>query len=744
MNLELIIARAIFTGIALIVVLPILYAVIGYLWNKKLRPRRIQKGLATAQFQNIVKRFIKFSFKEDPAGFLEKTSNEKLRSLTKLKTFYILSLLLAVLGYIIVGSGYLVIPLVIMFCVAFGRANKVFNERNKLLTRMFAVANSTFRYGKAAEYDPWHHVNVTEWTDLTTPGKTVILFPPSFRTDQIGSRDSFEQHFTSTITDANIWTYEWDAPKGEVTASPVKHLPTMAPYPGVGNTPWNIFLVGEGADGPIYYDIMKTPHMLLGGSTGSGKSVLQRNIVFHCIQHNDRMRFLGVDLKRVELSVFNKYKRTVIGIGTDKEQGLGVVKYAYDQMQERYKMMEEKGVNNFIDLADPPYALLLMIDEAFMFLGLSGSKTDEGKAEDQMAGEASDLIGKLLRLGRASGVFIVMATQRPDATVIKGEMKNNMDVRIAAGRMDSTPSSMILDSGAATQLPGHIKGRGVIRFTGEAQQFQGYFAEQTWIDDWLLDHPEVEPTTVEEGGHLHEAYVQRQLDRQAAAAGMPAEQSTPDAQQAPQQDAGSAKPAKAPKEGKIPFSERFSVKPKTADDMNGQPAATSAPQQPASPVAAPVPVSQPVVPPAPVPTSVTPVQNVAPVEDKPLPTIPSFFTKPVEEEPYTVDASLDFDFEEDAEPEIVPEPVAEKDMNDPANWVPMSQIQAPAPVAPPIKKTAPVMNSDDDMMDTSLETEPPAVKQIPVPPKAAAPSSPFAPKHQSPFKPKSPANPFDL
>ena len=270
------------------------------------------------------------------------------------------------------------------------------------------------------------------------------------------------------------------------------------------------------------------PHVLVAGPSGTGKSFLQRNIVFHTIQHNDRWRFLGVDLKRVELTPYNKYKKTIMGIATDVEQGLAVLKYAYNEMMDRYKEMERIGVNNVMDMADPPYCILLMIDEATMFLGASGSKTEEGKAEDAMKGEASDLVGKILRLGRASGVHMLIAMQRPDATVLRGEFKANMDVRLAAGRMDSTPSSMVLDSGEAVNLPG-IKGRGLIRVGGNLTTFQGYFAPQDWIDDFILKNPNVEPSCIAPGGHLHDKYkAMKRLEAKAAEEPETSENTEPD------------------------------------------------------------------------------------------------------------------------------------------------------------------------------------------------------------------------
>jgi hypothetical protein len=218
-------------------------------------------------------------------------------------------------------------------------------------------------------------------------------------------------------------------------------------------------------------------------------SVIQRNIIFHCIQHNDRWSFLGVDLKRVELSPFRKYTKTVLAIATTLEEGVEVVKYAHDVMMERYTRMEGAGVNHFLDMVDengtPEKAILLMVDEAYMFMSPEGNKTEEGKMRDMLHAEASQVLGDIARLGRAAGVHLVLATQRPDATVIKGELKNNLDVRIAAGRLDSTPSLMVLDSGAATMLPTDFKGRGVARIGGDLKQFQGFFADQDWIDNWL-------------------------------------------------------------------------------------------------------------------------------------------------------------------------------------------------------------------------------------------------------------------
>lgn len=392
------------------------------------------------------------------------------------------------------------IPPAVFYRKSYGRYKAIQGERESAIRRMYEVANTALKFDPMYAYSPSAVVNVSKWKDKTIPSSVVIIYPTTFRADTQGARESFESIFNTAITEENAWIYTWHPTKNAVQCRPVEDLPKMIEYKGTGPFEWHTFPLGVGL-GPkgqeiISYSVNKNktgiyyPHVLIAGTTGSGKSVIQRNIIFHCIQHNDMWRFLGVDLKRVELSRFRRYTKTVLGIATDLEEGVEIVKYAHDVMMERYRKMEEAGVTIFLDMVDektgkPEYAILLMIDEAFMFMSPEGNKTEEGKARDMMHAEASQVLGDIARLGRAAGVHLVLATQRPDASVIKGELKNNLDVRIAAGRLDGIPSNMVLDSQAATMLPGEIKGRGVVRIGGELRPFQGFYADQDWIDNWL-------------------------------------------------------------------------------------------------------------------------------------------------------------------------------------------------------------------------------------------------------------------
>ena len=468
------------------------------LWNRKYVPYRRARGQATPQFGTATKRITDFAFKEDPRSIAPKKAPALVKKLLTLKT---INWALLAITFLFIGINRLDmawIPFLFLVIVIAVQTSGPLKQRDKILQRMYAVAASSFGYGKQGELNPWAFVRIKKWEGLTQPAETHLNIPANWDASSYARRDGLEAHFNTTVTDSNSWIYEWKTADGVVIARPISHLPERADYPGSEKHPWHVIPIGVGAEGEVTVDLTGTPHMLVCGTTGSGKSVLQRNLIFHCIQHNDMWRFLGVDVKRVEFKPFAKYKQTVLGIGTNLEDGVEIVRYAKEVMETRYEEMEERGVNHFKDRLDengkPPYAIMLMVDEAYMFMATEGAKTDEGKMRDQLHGDAGVMLGEIARLGRASGVHLVLATQRPDATVIRGELKANLDIRIAAGRLDATPSSMVLDSGAATQLPGHIKGRGIVRFGGHQEQFQGYFAPAEWIDDWLEKHPGVEPT----------------------------------------------------------------------------------------------------------------------------------------------------------------------------------------------------------------------------------------------------------
>jgi hypothetical protein len=117
--------------------------------------------------------------------------------------------------------------------------------------------------------------------------------------------------------------------------------------------------------------------------------------------------------------------------------------------------------------------------------GVPTHNSDDAKAQQALKGEAQSMIGSIARLGRAAGVHLSIATQRPDAKLLPGELKANLGMRLACGNMNATASAMTLGSGSAVKTPGNPKGRAVISTYGHEQRLQVYFAPQEWIDGWL-------------------------------------------------------------------------------------------------------------------------------------------------------------------------------------------------------------------------------------------------------------------
>ena len=212
-------------------------------------------------------------------------------------------------------------------------------------------------------------------------------------------------------------------------------------------------------------------------------SVTQRTILIHCLQHPS-WRIVLVDPKRVELSMYESAEN-VVEVATELETMVEAISKVETMMHERYKEMKEAGVNHFLSLPDPPPAVMLMVDETYNLLAPEGIKSDEGKERDALHAQAAGLIGSIARLGRAAGVHMVLATQRPDAKVIPGETRNNLDCRIAQGKMMTTASLMALDSDHATRLS-EVKGRAMVRVGNKHTEFQAYFVPPEDVDKAIV------------------------------------------------------------------------------------------------------------------------------------------------------------------------------------------------------------------------------------------------------------------
>ena len=209
---------------------------------------------------------------------------------------------------------------------------------------------------------------------------------------------------------------------------------------------------------PIIADIAKMPHVLIAGSTGSGKSVCINTIVMSILYkaRPDEVKLIMVDPKVVELSVYNDIPHLLIPVVTDPKKAAAALAWAVSEMTERYKKFAEESVR---DLAG--------YNESIMFKAKEDPEELKKKLPqiviivDELAdlmmvapGDVEEAICRLAQLARAAGIHLVLATQRPSVNVITGLIKANMPSRVAFAVSSGVDSRTILDMNGAEKLLG--------------------------------------------------------------------------------------------------------------------------------------------------------------------------------------------------------------------------------------------------------------------------------------------------
>ena len=206
--------------------------------------------------------------------------------------------------------------------------------------------------------------------------------------------------------------------------------------------------LGEDTAGePIVSDLTGLPHLLIAGATGSGKSVCINTIVSSLLLTNrpDRLRMVMVDPKRVELTPFNGIPHLIAPVIVDTDEVLVVLRAMQNEMLRRYKLMEEIGVRNLEGYnkkskVDMPF-LVIIIDELADLMMAASYEVEQG-------------LVRLAQLGRATGIHLILATQRPSVNVVTGLLKANVPSRIAFAVASQVDSRVILDGVGAEKLLG--------------------------------------------------------------------------------------------------------------------------------------------------------------------------------------------------------------------------------------------------------------------------------------------------
>ena len=199
-------------------------------------------------------------------------------------------------------------------------------------------------------------------------------------------------------------------------------------------------------------NIAKMPHMLIAGTTGSGKSVCMNSIIISLLYKAgpEDVKLIMVDPKMVELGIYNGIPHLLIPVVTDPKKAAGSLQWAVTEMLRRYKLMSDVGVRDL-----ESYNSIMMSEEDGQKLPQIIVIIDE--LADLMlvaAKEVEDSICRIAQMGRAAGMHLIIATQRPSADVITGLMKANIPSRIAFSVASAMESRIILDTQGAEKLVG--------------------------------------------------------------------------------------------------------------------------------------------------------------------------------------------------------------------------------------------------------------------------------------------------
>ena len=216
--------------------------------------------------------------------------------------------------------------------------------------------------------------------------------------------------------------------------------------------------LGKSLDGGIRtFDLTRMPHLLVAGSTGSGKSVAVNGIITSILMKAlpSQVKFLMVDPKMVELSVYNDIPHLLIPVVTNPRKASRALQKVVDQMEERYELFSRYGVRNIAGYNEKVQKYNAESDEKMLELPLIVVIVDE--LADLMMGASKEVEDAIIRLGqkaRAAGIHMILATQRPSVDVISGLIKANVPSRITFAVSSGTDSRTILDTNGAEKLLG--------------------------------------------------------------------------------------------------------------------------------------------------------------------------------------------------------------------------------------------------------------------------------------------------
>jgi len=226
-------------------------------------------------------------------------------------------------------------------------------------------------------------------------------------------------------------------------------LGNLMAYPEFQKSGNLVFALGRDVSGePVFVDLEKMPHLLIAGATGSGKSVCIHAIITSFLYKNspENLRMILIDPKRVELNLYEGLPHLISPVVTESKKAIGVFRWAISEMERRYELLQQAGArdiksfNSNKNNESLPY-LVIVVDE------LADLMANFGK-------EVEGSIVRLAQMARATGIHLILSTQRPSVDVLTGLIKANITARIALQVASQVDSRTILDMAGAEKLLG--------------------------------------------------------------------------------------------------------------------------------------------------------------------------------------------------------------------------------------------------------------------------------------------------
>ena len=213
-------------------------------------------------------------------------------------------------------------------------------------------------------------------------------------------------------------------------------------------------IMGEDTYGqPIYEDLTEMPHMLVAGQTGSGKSVFLNSTIatLLCTKTPEELKLLIVDPKQVEFVAYEEVPHLLEPIACNPEEARALLDVAVEEMEHRFTLLREARVKKISDynkkVVEGKLPYIVFIVDEFADLMMMGSRADHKEVESKIA--------RIAQKARAAGIHMILATQKPLATIVTSLIKANMPTRVSFNVASMIDSRVILDEGGAETLTGN-------------------------------------------------------------------------------------------------------------------------------------------------------------------------------------------------------------------------------------------------------------------------------------------------